>query len=143
MAIATLSITATSVTVAATGVAKSIVQWGETMTAGCPVYQKASDSLYYKMQADGTAAESGVGVNYGVALSGGNTNQWGVAATAGPVTIGATVVVGTHYYAHATAGLIGLFSDLASGNYITDLGYATTTAIITLSGSGATGLTLA
>lgn len=140
---ATLSITATSVTAAINGVAKQSVQWGETMTAGCPVYQKAADGLFWKMQADGTAAESGVGVVYGVALSGGNSSQWGVIATSGPVTIGAVVVVGTHYYVHATAGLIGLFSDLASTNYITDLGYATTTAIITLSGSGATGLQLA
>lgn len=140
---ATLSVTATSVTAASTGVAKVIVQFGESVTAGQPIYQKASDGLYYKMQADGTAAESGVGVTYGVALSGGSANQWGVLATSGPITIGATVVVGTHYYVHATAGLIGLFSDLASTNYITDLGYATTTAIITLSGTGATGLALA
>ena len=141
---ATLSITAASVTAAVNGVAKSNVQWGEVVTAGQPVYQKAADNLFYKMQADGTAAEAGVGVTFGVALSGGSANQWGVVATSGPVTIGATVVVGVHYYVHATAGLIGLFSDLASGNYITDLGYATTTAIITLNGStGATGLTLA
>lgn len=140
---ATLSITATSVTAATTGVSKIIVQFGETITAGQPIYQKASDSLFYKMQADGTTAESGTGVIYGIALSGGSANQWGVCATSGPVTIGATVVVGTHYYVHATAGLIGLFSDLASTNYITDLGYATTTAIITLSGTGATGLALA
>lgn len=138
-----MSITATSVTAAVNGVSKQSVQWGETITAGCSVYQKASDSLFWKMQADGTAAESGVGVVYGIALSGGNASQWGVIATSGPVTIGATVVVGTHYYAHATAGLLGLFGDLSSGNYITDFGYATTTAIITLSGSGATGLTLA
>jgi len=131
------------VTAATTGVTKIIVQFGETVTGGQPIYQKAADNLWYKMQSDGTAAESGVGVNYGIALGGGTANVWGVCATAGPVTIGATVVVGTHYYVHATAGLIGLFSDLASGNYITDLGYATTTSIITLSGTGATGLTLA
>ncbi len=139
----TLSITATSVTAAINGVSKIPVQWGETMTAGCPVYQKAADGLFWKMQADGTTAEAGVGVVYGISMSGGNASQWGVVATTGPVTIGATVVVGQHYYVHATAGLIGLFSDLASTNYITDLGTATTTAIITLTGTGATGLQLA
>lgn len=145
---ATLSITATNVTAATSGVAKVIAQWGTTITAGMAVYQSTTSSppgKWLKMSATtGASAEaSGVGVSYGIALSGGVDTQWGVVALAGPVTIGAAVVTGQHYYAHATAGLIGLFSDLASTNFITDLGSATTVAIINLSGTGASGLALA
>lgn len=144
---ATLSITAASVTVAASATAtKLVVQAGETITGGMPIYKKASDGLWYKMQADGTAVESGSTLDtttqVGISLGGGTAGVWFVVCTTGPITIGATVVVGTHYYIHATAGLIGLFSDLASGNYITDIGYATTTAIISVA-FNATGLTLA
>lgn len=116
-----------------------------------PIYKRSADNLWYKMQADpvvgvgGGLAEAGVGLDntqMGISLGGGTVGVWGAVLTSGPMTIGATLVVGVDYHLHATAGLIGLFSDLASGNYITKLGYATTTAFLTVS-INATGLTLA
>lgn len=128
---AALTITATSV-VPGSNVNKTLVQFGEAVTQGQLVYQKSTDGKYYKCQADGTAEESGSGVNLGVALSNCAASQWGGIQTQGTITIGATCVVGTTYYAHTTAGSIGEYGDLSTGHYITVVGRATTTGIIKL-----------
>lgn len=140
-----LSITATQV-VAGTGA--SVIKtgvYGETVTAGQCVYQKSTDSKWYKAVATsgGTAEQSGYGVSFGVALVGGAANQPAYVQTGGPITIGATVAAGVWYYVSQTAaGGIGPVADLGSGDFVTIIGYGLTTSTMQIVPT-ATGLTLA
>lgn len=115
---------------------------GETITAGQAVYRKLADNEWYKAQADGTAEESGVGTDLGIALHGSADGQPLVVQTGGTITIGATVVAGTEYVVSATAGGIAPHADLVATNKYSRLGYATTTGVIQLVPL-ATGITLA
>jgi hypothetical protein len=128
---AELSITAASCLATGTH-QKTFGQAGETITAGMVIYKKASDSKFYKAQNDGTAEESGSGVDMGIALGAATASQYLVYLTSGTITIGATVVAGTQYYVGPTAGMIGEYSDIATGGtkYVTFIGYATSTTII-------------
>jgi len=121
-----VSITAANVVPTGT-YAKSIVTYGETITAGQSLYLKASDGKYWKTQCDGTAEEAAAG---GIALVGGGANQLGVLLTSGTLTIGGTLVAGRHYAVSRAAGGICPESDLVSTDKVTILGLATTTAII-------------
>lgn len=100
--------------------------FGETVTAGQPVYKKASDGLYYKADANGAGTE--IWVVAGIALNGGAVNQPGRIMTGGTLTIGATVAIGTIYVLSATAGGIAPSTDLASGWKTSILGVASTVA---------------
>lgn len=127
---ADLSITAANVAVASTtGARTSTVQWGETITAGQCVYKKTSDGKYYKADNDVDSATANA---VGIALTGGAGDAYGVVLTAGEITIGATTTAGAAYVVSSTAGGICPDGDLGSGDYITHLGYATTTGKIVL-----------
>ncbi len=143
MAIATLSITAANIrkgsgAIVITGAAGA----SETITGGMPVYQKTSDSLWYRMQAD-VLADSGTGLDptskMGIALGGATDGVTFAILTSGPITIGATIVAGQRYYINASIGLIGLFTDLATNDYITEVGIAASTTVLTV-GYNPTGL---
>lgn len=97
---------------------------GETITAGMAVYQKSTDSKWYKALASGTAQQSGNGVTYGIALTGSSAGQPIVVDTSDPngIAIGGTTVVGTLYCVSATAGGICPWVDLVATNYVTVLG---------------------
>lgn len=120
---ALLTITATSVLEGA-GAEKVSGLLGETITAGQVVYKAAGTSKWMKADADSATAE--VRKAQGIALNGGAINQPVVVLTKGLITIGATVTPGTSYYLAATAGGIGLFSDLPNPSYVVLLGIATT-----------------
>lgn len=138
---ADLSITANSVVQGAGATVIKTGVWGETVTAGQGVYQKSSDSKWYKAQCDGTAEESGYGVSVGVALAGGALNQPAFVQTGGTITIGATVAVGTVYVVSETAGGICPWADLNSDDRLTVLAYASAAGVLTLAVS-ATGVSV-
>lgn len=123
---AVLSVTATSV-VHVSGPVEQVTI-GETVTAGQAVYKKSSDSRMWKLQVDGTQAESGYGSSLvGIMLSGGAAGQPGLCApTSAVINIGATTEK-VHYFGNDTAGGVGLQGDVGSGDYITRLGYSLTT----------------
>lgn len=114
---------------------------GETITAGMAVYYNSTTSKWLKAQCDGTAVEAGSG-GVGIALTGSSNNQSINVQIAGSVTIGGTVVATTPYIVSATAGGICPYADLASSQYATFLGYASTTGIIVMA-RNATGVTKA
>lgn len=119
---AALTVTATSVTHVSGSINTYTI--GETVTAGQAVYLKSSDNRVWKAQSDGTAAEAAA---IGIMLTGGAAGQPGLVALPGAViNIGATTEK-VHYFAHTTAGGVGLQGDVGSGNYITRLGYSVTT----------------
>jgi len=128
---ADLVVTPTGVLPAAnTSVNRSAV-WGETVTAGQSVYRKASDRRWWKAQADGTAEEAGSG-GLGIALGGGAAGQPAAVATAGDVTIAATVVNGMVYVISAAAGGIAPHADLIAGQRVSVVGYGKPTGLIQL-----------
>lgn len=130
---AALTITAASVVLVSGAVGVGI--GGEAIDAGQVVTGSGTSSDKY-MLADADAATAPTGVALCKCyLDGGYLV---IAKTGAVVTIGATVATGTAYYAHTTAGSIGLESDLASGDWAHLLGFATTTANIELKLSTAT-----
>lgn len=138
---AALAVTANNCIVTGT-YAKMLCQLGETVTAGQVLYQKSTDSKFYKAQCDGTAEESGSGVTMAIALAGGVASQFIGGLTSGTVTSGATHTKGYPVYLHSTAGsFTETIADITSGYYVTQIGVATTTAIMNVS-FNATGLTV-
>lgn len=108
----------------ATGIA------GTTITQGQALYADASDSDKLKLADSNSTAATAVCV--GIALNSAASGQPVTYITAGSVTIGATVVLGMPYCTSNTAGGIRPITDAASTEYLTIIGYASTTAILTL-----------
>jgi hypothetical protein len=116
---------------------------GETITAGMAVYYATGTQLWMKALANGTAAQSGSGVQYGIALTSSSLNQPIMVDVNDPngITIGGTTVVGTVYVVSAAAaGGICPWADLASTNYVTILGVGKSSNRIQFVSDGATGI---
>lgn len=104
---------------------------GAAITAGQTLYIDTANSNVLKLgDANASALTATIA---GVALHAAASGQPITYQTAGSITIGATVAVGTPYVASATAGGIAPAADLATGWRTTVLGVATTTAAIELS----------
>lgn len=125
-----LTITAANVKLKGNTKPPVLVQVGETVTQGQPLYPKASDSnKFWKADAD-TAAEAAA---QGIAMTPGVAGDYVLLAKEGcPISLGATLVVGQVYCVSATAGGIDAFSDVASGDYVTIIGVASAADSITL-----------
>lgn len=110
----------------------------ETITAGMAVYYDSATSGWKKALANGTAAQSGNGVAFGIALNGASSGQplsVDTGDSAG-ISIGGTTVVGTIYVVSAAAaGGICPWADLASTNYVTILGIGQSSNKIQLVGN--------
>ncbi len=120
---ADLSITAANVGVHDSGALTQIVQAGESVTQGNPVY--LNSAKYYQCDADAGASNA---VCAGIAITPADADGYFVMATPSANTIldlGATLVVGTIYVLSGTKGAIAPSADLASGDYVTTLGIAT------------------
>ncbi len=102
---------------------------GATVTAGQVVYKDTTDSNKFKL-ADNDDATALVRTPSGIALNGGADGQPVQVQSAGQITIGATVVVGTVYHLSDTPGGIGPVADLTAGDYVVTLGIAITAAIL-------------
>ena len=124
---ADLSITAASV-LQGSGVTISDGTAGGTVTPGQPVYQDAADGNQWKA-ADANASAATAAAVW-IALHASLDNQPLQILTSGPITIGATVALGTTYVLSATAGGIAPNVDATSGWYKTIIGVATSTTVI-------------
>lgn len=116
---ADLTITATSVVQGASGISVLDGILGASVTAGQSVYLDTAASTYKLADAN---ASSTTAQTAGIALNGGASGQPVKVLASGPITIGATVTVGTIYVQSATAGGIAPAADLATGHYVTILG---------------------
>lgn len=125
---ANLTITAASVVPGTGASIDRTKNAGAAITAGQSVYL-ASDNTYKLTDADGAAALRPCN---GIAVSNAAVGQPVAVQTGGPITIGATVAVGTMYAASATAGGVCPIADLTTGAYPTALGFATSTTVIQL-----------
>ena len=121
---ADVSVTAASVLkTSSTSVVMGVA--GATVTAGQPIYQDASDSLKLKpTDADVLASSQSVGI----ALHGAASGQPLQYAVAGNLTFNAGFTVGQVYVCSVNAGGIAPYADLATGDFVTVLGVATTTS---------------
>lgn len=123
---ADLSITAANVKATEGEITRYDCTAGATITAGQACYIDTAASNVAKLaQADNAAIEATV---KGIALNGASTGQPVSLATAGDLTMGATVGVGTIYVASKTAGGICLTTDINTGDYVSIIGVGTTTA---------------
>lgn len=96
---------------------------GATITAGQSVYLSSSNT-WLLAQADGTAAESGYGSEYGIALHASLSGQPIDVQINGDITLGAGAApaAGIPYFVGTTAGDIVLSGDLSAGHYTALLG---------------------
>lgn len=99
-----------------------IVRGGEVIAFGQPVYKSSSDWRYYKTVSSSVAAAAAKGIAITPCEAAGD---YLVIAKKGGLDLGCTLTVGTRYYVSASGG-IQAHGDLASGEYITLLGIATT-----------------
>ena len=106
---------------------------GETITAGMSVYLKSTDSKWYKAQKDGTAEESGSGVQFGIALHAALAGQPLTVQVGGVITIGATAAptVGETYIISAAAGGIAPIGDIST-HKLTYLAYCSAAGTLTM-----------
>ena len=132
---ATLSITAGSVLKGAGSATDASRLAGATITAGQSLYIDSSNT-YQLADADFTAGAKAE--CKGISLGGAASGQPLVVLTAGLITIGATVAVGTLYAVSATAGGICPIGDLTTGAYPCVIGFAvsTTQILVAFSYSG-------
>ena len=125
-----ITVTAASVAIQGTGGSLSRVVVGESVVQGQPGYLNTSDNKYYQCDADDTAAKA---VCAGIFLTPASTNGYAVLALSGTsVSFGATLTVGQTYVLSGNKGGIAPIADLASLDYVTHLGVASTAAILPL-----------
>jgi hypothetical protein len=129
---ADLSQTAASVKRGSTTTPTQNVQYGETITQGQPLY-RATDGKWYRCDANDGVAKAVVG---GIALTPGVADEGGTIALpsstpgASLVNLGATLAVGTPYGVSATVGAIAPIADITSTQFVSIIGIATTTAVL-------------
>lgn len=104
---------------------------GATITAGQAVYKDtATTGEWLLADSDSATVIARGSASFGIALHGASDNQPLAVQTGGLITIGGTLVAGRDYYLSDDAGAICPFNDLATGDYSTRVGMATTTAIL-------------
>lgn len=126
---ANLTQTAANVKIGGANTVITKVQYGENITQGQLLYKKSADGKYYKADANVSAEAAAAS---GIAMTPGATDGYGVMASSGLVDLGATLTLGETYYVSDTAGAIMPAADVSTGEYVTQLGIATTTALLQL-----------
>lgn len=124
---ADLTITSASV-LAGSGARRVIGTAGVSVTAGQVVYLDSATATY--KLADNNSATAEVRAPAGIALHAAASGQPLAVHTSGPITIGAALTAGVAYYLSDTPGGICPVADLASGEYPTILGIATSTTVL-------------
>lgn len=113
---------------------------GATITAGQSIQLEASSGTWKLASAATTAILAGSG-GVAVAVSGASAGQPVSYIQSGTTAIGGTVVkTGIYVVSPTNPGGIAPIADLGSGNYLSILGYATTTGILAIT-RNATGVT--
>lgn len=108
-----------------------LVNYGAIIAAGVPVYIDSADSEHKIADANASAATAAV---VGLSMTPGVDAGQGIIAKGGSIIlVGTTMTVGVNYYAGPTPGEIIPEADLASGDYVTRLGTASTATQLDLS----------
>jgi len=129
---ADISQTAASVSMGSATTPNRVVQFGEAVTQGMPLYLH-TDGKYWQCDANDTALKADCKA---IALTPGGIDGHGLAAlpssTPGRslVNLGATLVVGEVYAVSATKGAIAPIADITSTQFVSVMGIATTAALL-------------
>lgn len=107
---------------------------GETIAAGKAVYKSSSTGKWMLADANAASAEArGSDVNnVGVAICTSSLNQAISVVTSGDVTLGATMTAGLAYFLSDTPGGVCLPADIGAGEYVVQLGLASSTTVLAL-----------
>ena len=124
---ADLSITTTAI-IATDGYGFNDMVAGETVARGKPVYTKAADGKAWLAGCEGTSAVATV---TGICLNDAAASQPVRVMISGNLAFGAILTVGMIYVLSAS-GLIAPHSDLATSDYVSVLGVATTSSNLRL-----------
>ena len=127
---ANLSQTAANVALGSQSTRTRIVQAGEAVTQGMPVYISTADGKAYQSDANASAIAAACD---GIAVTPAATDGYFVMALPGSgskLNVGATLTVGQTYTVSATKGAICPIADLTTGDFPTILGIASTTALL-------------
>jgi len=130
---ADLSQTAANVKIGSQDTPTRLVQYGEAVTQGQPLYRNTTDGKYYRCDANDTAAKAVVAA---IALTPGGVDEWGLAAlpsnvpSRSLVNLGATLAVGTHYGVSATVGAIAPIADIISTQFPAVIGVAVSASLL-------------
>lgn len=133
---AAITITAANVGVGA-GAVIQMVEAGEAITHGMPIYRDTASLDFRKADADAEATA----IVKGITITACTADGTQVAIiTRGPLVLGSVLTQGTEYYLGTTAGTIVPKSDLATGDYVTRLGIASsaTTLEVDIQSTGVT-----
>lgn len=101
---------------------------GATILAGQVVYLDAATNTY--KLSDSNSATAAVRDEDGISLHASLANQPLAVCTSGPLNVGATLALGTTYYASETPGGIEPEADVGTGEFATILGQASSTSIL-------------
>lgn len=106
---------------------------GATITAGQAVYlDEASTGEWLLADSDAASAAARGSGKIGIALNGASDGQPIAVQTGGNIAIGGTLVAGTVYVLSATPGGIAPQADLTTGDYVTIIGVATSSSVLSL-----------
>lgn len=124
---ADISITAANVGIGSATTVTQVVQAGESVTQGQPVYRSTSTGKYLRADNNDTLAKSLV---EGIAVTAASTDGFFLMVSDGQINLGATLGAGTIYVVSSTVGGIAPAADIATGNYVTILGTASTSSVL-------------
>jgi len=103
---------------------------GVSILAGQTVYKEAATGQF--KLADSNSATVEQRTPYGIALNPALTGQTVTVQTSGDLGLGAILTAGSGYYQSETPGGIQPVADLAAGELVTLLGFATTTSNLSI-----------
>ena len=136
---AVITITAANVALGGDGCRIAIVQAGELITPGEPVFKLAADGKYYAAVNTTVAEAAVIGIAITDAAAGGD---YFIICKEGPIICGGTVAAGSAYSVGDTDGAIFDSGDAASPDFVTFLGYGISTTVLQVS-INATGIAAA
>lgn len=117
------------------------VTYGATVAAGQCLYLDTSDNEYKLAISDSGSATTTTANASAIAMTPGVDGGYGIIATGGSIIlVGTTAAVGEQYMVSNTAGGIAPDADIGAGDYVTQIGVATTTTTLKLN-FNATGIT--
>ena len=130
---ANISQTAANVASGSSSLKTEMVQYGESVTQGMPLYQDATNSKYYQCDANDGIAKAAC---KRIALTPGAADAYGVVAVPSTtpskslVNLGATLVVGEMYAVSATKGAIAPIDDITTTQFVTAIGFAVSASLL-------------
>lgn len=123
-----VAITAANVVASGTGQGRASGTAGETIAAGKAVYLDPTSHKW--MLADSNSATAAARRAGGIAANSASLNQPINVFTSGLVTIGGTLTANTPYFLSDTPGGICPIADVGAGEYLCQLGIATSAALL-------------